>query len=350
MKLWINLKNWQKIAFLVLLILGVVFGGFSIKSSLRGIILDSGSSNNPDIDNGNNPKVEKVVTKHSASPMSLVTKIGVTSDINMSPSPSPVSQIDPTPSFPSSYLLANQSDSGTSGSSESMATPPPSLVTTPTSSPIPSETPLSSPIYSETPAPSVTSTPLPSAQAGGGGPTPGSESTIAVVINEIGWMGTEKSPSDEWIELYNTANHPVSLDGWILKSETDGSPNINLNGTINSHDYYLIERTNDETISDITANLTTSFGTGGLKNTGEKLVLRDQNGDAKDSVDGSSGWYAGENSTKSSMERINPKENGGRSNNWATNDGITKNGLDAGNNKISGTPKARNSTADLSTI
>lgn len=345
MKLWINLKNWQKIAFLVLLILGAILGGFSIKSSLRGIILDSGSSNNPDIDNGDNPKVEKVVTKHSASSMSLVTKIGVTSDINISPSPSPsslVTQINQiSPSF-DGYVNSNHS--APERSLESTVTPSPSLMTTPTPSPVPSETPLSPPIYSETPAPSVTPTPPPAA----GGPTP--ESLITVVINEIGWMGTEKSPSDEWIELYNAAGYPVSLDGWILKSETDSSPNINLNGTINSHDYYLIERTNDETISDITANLTTSFGTGGLKNTGEKLVLRDQNGDAKDSVDGSSGWYAGENSTKSSMERINPKENGGRSNNWATNDGITKNGLDAGNNKISGTPKARNSTADLSTI
>jgi hypothetical protein len=43
------------------------------------------------------------------------------------------------------------------------------------------------------------------------------------------------------------------------------------------------------------------------------------------------------------MERISPLGAGDDSVNWATNDGITRNGLDAVGNPVNGTPKARNS-------
>lgn len=41
------------------------------------------------------------------------------------------------------------------------------------------------------------------------------EST-SVVINEIAWMGTEVSASDEWMELYNNTNKDIDLTGWGL--------------------------------------------------------------------------------------------------------------------------------------
>ena len=37
-----------------------------------------------------------------------------------------------------------------------------------------------------------------------------------VVINEVGWMGTAASSADEWIELYNTTDHPITLTNWRL--------------------------------------------------------------------------------------------------------------------------------------
>jgi hypothetical protein len=37
-----------------------------------------------------------------------------------------------------------------------------------------------------------------------------------IVINEIAWMGTEASPQDEWIELFNNTGYVVNLGGWKL--------------------------------------------------------------------------------------------------------------------------------------
>lgn len=149
--------------------------------------------------------------------------------------------------------------------------------------------------------------------------------------------------SDEWIELYNPGNQPIDLSGWRLTS-TDGSPNISLVGTISAGGYYLIERTDNQATS-IVADLAISFGTGGLKNDpGEKITLIDVSGTIKDVVDCSAGaWFAGSNDTKSSMERINPYVDGNNSTNWATNNGVVKNGQDVTGGLINGTPGAPNS-------
>ena len=40
-----------------------------------------------------------------------------------------------------------------------------------------------------------------------------------VVINEVAWGGTEASPYDEWIELFNASDETVDLAGWILAWE-----------------------------------------------------------------------------------------------------------------------------------
>jgi len=153
-------------------------------------------------------------------------------------------------------------------------------------------------------------------------------SPVDVVINEIAWMGTNTSYSDEWIELYNNTNFPVNLDGWKLKA-VDGTPEINLFGIIPANGFFLLERTNDNTVPDIPADWIGSFGYG-LNNQGEKLELIDDSGNLIDMVDCSSGWFAGDNKTKQTMERINPLMTIDSSN-WQT----SKN--------PEGTPKAGNS-------
>ena len=168
-----------------------------------------------------------------------------------------------------------------------------------------------------------------------------------VVINEIAWMGTATSSFDEWIELYNTSSQSINLNNWTLKSTASPSfdPDIILSGIIPANSYFLLERTDDTTISDITAD---QIYVGGLNNKGESLELKDIVGELIDSVDGSAGWLGGDNDTKSSMERINSEELGDNSSNWSTNDGVIKNGLDAAGDPINGTPKAENS--QLSTL
>ena len=111
-----------------------------------------------------------------------------------------------------------------------------------------------------------------------------------VFVSEIAWMGTEVSASNEWIELANDGNQSVSLDGWTLKAK-DGSPSIPLSGVISSQGYFLIERTDDESVPNIPADLVTSFGKG-LSNVGETLDLKDANGTIVDTVKGGKDWKA----------------------------------------------------------
>jgi parallel beta-helix repeat protein len=173
-----------------------------------------------------------------------------------------------------------------------------------------------------------------------------------VVINEIGWAGTSATRShDEWIELYNPTPIAIDLSSFKLKSKTDAKPNIQLQGVLAPGDYYLIERGDDATISNIPANLTESFGSGngaGLSNSGETLVLeyRGLTIDKTPEVSACSGWCGGSTSNAfyTSMERYDPFERGEDSLNWGTWGGITKNGLSADSppQAINGTPGKRN--------
>jgi len=173
---------------------------------------------------------------------------------------------------------------------------------------------------------------------------------LDVVINEIAWMGTEASTADEWIELYNNTGEDIDLTGWILTTDGDNpEPEIELSGMINANSYFLLERSHDDnTVSDITADQTY---TGALNNNpeGEKLLLidpADPDGNVIDEVDCSDGWFAGINDTKRTMERIDSTVSGNDSDNWDSNDGIHKNGMDSGDpgNEILGTPRNANST------
>lgn len=139
----------------------------------------------------------------------------------------------------------------------------------------------------------------------------GAVTTNDVVINEVAWMGTTYSYYDEWIELYNDTSSNIDLTGWTLRS-TDGSPSVQLSGTIPANGYFLLERTDDNSVVGITADMTYA---GSLGNTGETLELRNASGSLIDIVDS---WYGGDNSTKATMERIDPSVSGTVSSNWIT--------------------------------
>ncbi|MGC9397337.1 MAG: lamin tail domain-containing protein, partial [Anaerolineae bacterium] len=168
-----------------------------------------------------------------------------------------------------------------------------------------------------------------------------------VVINEVAWSGTAASYADEWIELYNNTAVSISLAGWQITT-TDGM-DLALHGEIAPYGYYLIERTDDTTISDIPADWIGTFGGGGLSDTGEALTLSDGESNVIDTANAPGGaWPAGANNPDFSMERADstaPDTPG----NWATHTGDPRNGLDADGNPINGTPKHRNSVsaADL---
>lgn len=129
-----------------------------------------------------------------------------------------------------------------------------------------------------------------------------------VIINEIAWMGSSVDANDEWIELRNTGTVSVNLEGWMLVAG-DESPHILFtvppcnNITIPAGEFYLLERTNDDSVPGIKADC---IYTGALSNTEpyEKLFLKDAQGSVIDSVDALSGWPAGDNLTKETMQKV----------------------------------------------
>ena len=229
--------------------------------------------------------------------------------------------------------------------------PSPSLSSTPrvsvapTHTTTPSPTPTPTPTASPSSAPSPSDTPVPS-QVPSATPTPAPVGTSHVVINEIAWAGTASSSSDEWIELYNSGDAPADLTGWAL---FEGETRIIwLAGSIGPGAYYLVERTDDSTVSDIVADAVGPFGGSGLRNLpgGEDLSLRDAGGVTVDSVPCSGGWFAGTASPDyASMERVDASLPGSEASNWTSNNGSITTGLDAAGNPIRGTPKFKNSVS-----
>ena len=195
------------------------------------------------------------------------------------------------------------------------------------------------PTNTATPTSTGTSTPLPPTQTPTATATATAPASLTVLINEVGWSGTSASSTDEWIELYNASDFAVDFDaGWKLIS-TDGGIDITLTGTLADGNYYLLERTDDNTISDIAADLIYS---GSLSNDGEYLKLLAPDGSVVDTANNDGGsWPAGSASPNyGSMERNGIVTD--KSSSWFTNTGAVRNGLDAEGNKINGTPKQAN--------
>ncbi|HYO51973.1 phospholipase D-like domain-containing protein [Archangium sp.] len=140
------------------------------------------------------------------------------------------------------------------------------------------------------------------------------QSSRAVVINEIAWMGTTLSTSDEWIELYNNTGQSISLTGWTLRS-TDGTPGITLSGGIPAYGYFLLERTSDNSVPGIAAN---QIYTGAMTDTGELLELRNASGVLIDSANQTSGWFAGTTTGRATMSRTDATLPGTNASSWHT--------------------------------
>lgn len=241
-----------------------------------------------------------------------------------------------------------QSSFTSTPSSTPSKTADPTHSPTPTETTTPSQTPPPTPVHtaSETPSPTLTATPTQDQT-----PTPSDTPTATltrtpepippatpfpirtVLINELAWAGTFASPNDEWIELFNTSNEAINLTGWTL---TDGGDiRISLQGTISSKGYFLLERTDNSTIADISAN---QIYRGNLRNSGETLRLTDPSGSLIDSANGGGGsWPAGDAASRKSMERA------GQGGNWGTYSGVGGCGHDANGTPIQGTPGRRNS-------
>jgi hypothetical protein len=123
-----------------------------------------------------------------------------------------------------------------------------------------------------------------------------------IVINEVGWMGTLANYADEWIELKNVSNETVNLSGWQLLDKDNqikiAFKNID---TIDANEFYLLERTDDSSVPNRSAN---KIYSGALSDSNESLRLFNADCQLVDEVVASgSGWPGGESANKKSMER-----------------------------------------------
>lgn len=168
-----------------------------------------------------------------------------------------------------------------------------------------------------------------------------------VVINEIAWMGTSAQPNninDEWVELYNNTNEAINLSSWGLYLN-GVKLDWNLRNTqILAHDYFLIERTDDDAIIELPADAFITIPSG-IVNTGAKLELKDSSSTIVDTVNcQTGGWYAGAtaDSKYRTMNRINSLVKGSLKSNWRTSDFGAAIGRTYGGGYIYGTPRAPN--------
>jgi hypothetical protein len=250
------------------------------------------------------PTPDPEITASPSGSLSPSPTTDLSATPTISPTPSPTAE-EPSPS-------PTPGDSPTSTAVDPNPTATATLTTTPTPTP------------SETPTPSVSPNP----------PTPFPPQ--AVLINEIAWAGTIASANDEWIELHNPGPDPIDLTGWRLSDE--GDVNVALVGSIPAFSYFLLERTDETTVSDLAAD---KIYTGSLRNTGEQLELLGPAGEIVDTANsGGGGWPAGHADSRASMERRGGTDLPG---DWATFAGYFGNGLDAGGNPIRGTPRQANS-------
>ena len=88
------------------------------------------------------------------------------------------------------------------------------------------------------------------------------------------------------MELYNSGAADIDLTGWTLSD--GGDINITLSGKIAPGAFWLLERTDDKTVSDAAAD---QLYTGGLSNSGEQLTLRDATGAVVDTANAGGGAW-----------------------------------------------------------
>ncbi len=122
-----------------------------------------------------------------------------------------------------------------------------------------------------------------------------------VIINEVAWMGTELSSSDEWIELKNVLGEEVNMNGWQLLDK-DNQIKIVFDATdiIPANGLYLLERTDDLSVPNIQANKTYS---GALSDEDETLRLFNSSCQLVDEVVAQTSWLSGDKDLKKTMER-----------------------------------------------
>lgn len=209
------------------------------------------------------------------------------------PTPTPTPTSTPTITATSTITSTATITSTITATSTITTTPTITPTTTVTSTPTTTGTP------TKTPTKTVTS-------------TLASTGPFSVLINEVAWAGTSSSRSaDEWIELFNTTSTEINLNGWELRKFNGSIETVivtfDVNDKIPGGGFFILAHASSngdyDIFNDVDENK--SF-TDSLSNTGPiALQLYDSFGNKIDTANSGKalGWYAGNASTYSSMER-----------------------------------------------
>jgi len=123
----------------------------------------------------------------------------------------------------------------------------------------------------------------------------------SVIINEVAWMGTVTSYSDEWIELKNISGQEVDLAGWQLQNRNRKIKVVFAGDEVlPPRGLYLLERTDDDSAPQVAADKTYK---GALGNQNEALYLFDDDCRLADAAMAPAKWPAGDNLSKKTMFR-----------------------------------------------
>jgi hypothetical protein len=223
--------------------------------------------------------------------------------------------------------------------------PAPQPVSTNSVLPTPGLTPLSSPTPTPTPTPVIqpspaqiftsgsysspthTPTPTPIVYCDQNGVLISDDQPI--IINEIAWMGSGTSANDEWLELKNISEQSVDIKNWQLLDKDEQIKIVfgqkGENTILTSNQIYLLERTDDDSVPDIPADL---IYTGAINDSDESLKLFASDCHLVDEVNTDPKWPAGDGDEHLTMERSSDLT-------WYTYNG-------PGINGIFGTPKQEN--------
>ena len=127
------------------------------------------------------------------------------------------------------------------------------------------------------------------------------ENNPQVIFNEIAWMGSAHSVNDEWIELKNISDNSVDISSWQILDKTGNIKIIIPTGTtLPAHQLWLLERTNDDSVPEVAADL---IYTGALNNENEILSFYDAGCRLMDQAKADPNWLAGNRESFKTMER-----------------------------------------------
>jgi hypothetical protein len=118
-----------------------------------------------------------------------------------------------------------------------------------------------------------------------------------IILNEVAWMGSASSSNAEWMEIKNISGSDVDLNGWQLVNASGKIKISFVSGdTVSSGGLLLLSR------SGSSSTVGKSYS-GSLVNSGDILAIMDPQCNVSDFLDASSGWPAGNNTTKQTLER-----------------------------------------------